>query len=116
MRAVTANPGLSFRHTIITEYITIDREKAKARLDSHIKHVERSGTRADGRYELTPEAEESFSDLKQTRKAITGLREALVSMRQYAVIFGDPARTRGELKRSIRQLDVNAGTLVTAYQ
>jgi hypothetical protein len=76
MRALTSHPGLAFRHTIITEFISIDREKAKAKLDSHIKHVERSGTRADGRYELTPEAEASFNDLKQTRRAITGSREA----------------------------------------
>jgi hypothetical protein len=116
MRVLTAHPGLSFRHTIVTEFITLDREKAKARLDSHIKHVERSGTRADGRYQLTPEAEASFNDLKQTRKAITGSREALVKMRQYAIIYGDPARTRGDLHRSLMQLDLNADTLVTAFQ
>jgi hypothetical protein len=116
MRALTAHPGLAFRHTIITEFISIDREKAKAKLDSHIKHVERSGTRADGRYELSPEAEASFNDLKQTRKAITGSREALVQIRQYAVIYGDPARTRAELQRSLKQLDVNADMLVSAFQ
>lgn len=115
-RALTAHPGLAFRHTIITEFVSIDREKAKAKLDSHIKHVERSGTRADGRYELTPEAEASFNDLKQTRRAITGSREALVKMRQYAVVYGDPARTGAELKRSLKQLDVNADTLVAAFQ
>ena len=116
MRALTAHPGLAFRHTIITEFISIDREKAKAKLDSHIKHVERSGTRADGRFELTPEAEASFNDLKQTRRAITGSRESLVKLRQYAVIYGNPARSRAELQRSIKQLDVNADTLVSAFQ
>lgn len=116
MRVLTAHPGLSFRHTIITEFVSIDREKAKATLDSHIKHVERSGTRADGRYELTPEAEASFNDLKQTRRAITGTREALVKMRQYAVVYGDPCRTRAELQLSLKQLDVNADTLVAAFQ
>jgi hypothetical protein len=116
MRALTAHPGLAFRHTIITEFISIDREKAKAKLDSHIKHVERSGTRADGWYELTPEAEASFTDLKQTRKAITGSREALVKLRQYAVVYGEPARSPAELRQSIKQLDVNADTLVSAFQ
>lgn len=116
MRALMAHPGLAFRHTIITEFISIDREKAKAKLDSHIKHVERSGTRADGRYELTPEAEASFNDLKQTRRAITGSREALVKLRQYAVVYGAPAHTRPELRASVKQLDVNADTLVSAFQ
>ena len=116
MRVLTAHPGLSFRHTIITEFVSIEREKAKATLDSHIKHVERSGTRADGRYELTPEAEASFNDLKQTRRAITGSREALVKMRQYAVVYGDPSRTRTELQRSLKQLEVNVDTLVAAFQ
>ncbi len=115
-RVLTAHPGLAFTHTIITEFITIDRQKAKAKLDSHVKHVERSGTRADGRYQLTPEAEASLTDLKETRRAITGSREALVKMRQYAVVYGDPARTRGELRRSLKQLDANADTLVTAFQ
>jgi len=116
MRALTAHPGLSFPHTIITEFVTIDREKAKARLDSRIKQVERSGTRADGRYELTPEGESSFNDLKETRRAITASREALVKMRQYAVVYGEPARTRCELKDSLKQLDNHADMLVTAFQ
>lgn len=116
MRALTAHPGLAFPHTIITEFITIDREKAKARLDSRIKHVERSGTRADGRYELTPEGESSFIDLKETRRAITASREALVKMRQYAVIYGKALRTRSELKESLKELDNNADLLVTAFQ
>ncbi len=116
MRVLTAHAGLAFRHTIITEFISIDREKAKATLDSHIKRVERSGTRADGRYELTPEAEASFNDLKQTRQAITGSREALVKMRQYAVLYGDAARSSAELQRSLKQLDANADTLVSAFQ
>lgn len=115
-RVLTAHPGLSFNHTIITEFITIDREKAKARLDARIKRVEHSGTRADGRYLLTPEAEASFNDLQQTRRAITGSREALVKMRQCAVVYGDPVRTRGELHRSLKQLDINVDTLITAFQ
>jgi hypothetical protein len=115
-RALTAHPGLAFPHTIITEFVTIDREKAKARLDSRIKQVERSGTRADGRYELTPEGESSFNDLKQTRRAITASRDALVKMRQYAVIYGEPARTRRELGNSLKQLDNHADMLVTAFQ
>ena len=116
MRALTAHPGLTFPHTVITEFVTIDREKAKARLDSRIKQVERSGTRADGRYELTPEGESSFNDLKETRRAITASREALVKMRQYAVIYGKPSRTRSELKESLNELDNHADLLVTAFQ
>jgi hypothetical protein len=116
MRALTAHPGLVFPHAIITEFVTIDREKAKARLDSRIKQVERSGTRADGRYELTPEGESSFNDLKETRRAITASREALVKMRQYAVVYGKASRTRSELKESLKELDNNADLLVTAFQ
>lgn len=37
-------------------------------------------------------------------------------MRQYAVIYGDPARTRADLQRSLKALDVNADTLVSAFQ
>src|SRR4030095_7541366 len=116
MRALTAHPGLAFPHTIITEFVTMDREKAKARLDSRIKQVERSGTRADGRYELTPEGESSFIDLKETRRAITASRDALVKMRQYAVVYGKASRTRSELKDSLKELDNHADVLVTAFQ
>lgn len=54
--------------------------------------------------------------LRQTRSAITGSREALVKLRQYVVIYGDPARTRAELQRSFKKLDENADTLVSAFQ
>src|SRR4029079_13595354 len=42
--------------------------------------------------------------------------EALVKLRQYAVVYGDPARTRSEVRASVKQLDVNADTLVSAFQ
>jgi hypothetical protein len=38
--------------------------------------------------------------LRQTRSAITGSHEALVKLRQYRVIYGDPARSCNDLLRN----------------
>jgi hypothetical protein len=47
---------------------------------------------------------------------ITGSREALIDSRFYAVIYAEPARTRGELRQSLDNLDKYCEQMVTAMQ
>ncbi|MCA1628547.1 MAG: hypothetical protein LC742_11380, partial [Acidobacteria bacterium] len=44
LRVMTANPNLTFRHTTIVEYVTLDQEKAKAHLKSQHKDLSRAQT------------------------------------------------------------------------
>jgi hypothetical protein len=116
LRALTHHPGLNFRHTIIAEFIYLDQRKAIKRLDRRIRQVRRTHIRADGRQRETPEARAARFDLESVRDHITGSREALVEARFYAVIYGEPARTRSELKASLRNLDQHCELMVTAMQ
>jgi hypothetical protein len=50
------------------------------------------------------------------RDHITGSREALVEARFYAIIYADPARTRGELRQSVSDLNQYCEQMVTAMQ
>jgi hypothetical protein len=116
LRALTLNPALNFRHTVVAEFVYLDQRKATKRLDRRIRQVRRSYTRADGRVKQSPEARAALLDLETVRDHVTGSREALIDVRFYAVIYAEPARTRGELKRSLDNLDRYCEQMVTAMQ
>lgn len=116
LRALTLNPALNFRHTVVAEFVYLDQRKATKRLDRRIRQVRRSYTRADGRVKQSPEARAALLDLETVRDHVTGSREALIDMRFYTVIFAEPARTRGELKQSLDSLDRYCERMVTAMQ
>ena len=115
-RALTAHRDLTFRHTLVAEFIYLDRRKAQKQIDKRIRQVKRTNNKADGRKGMTPEARAALTDLENVRDHITGSREALIQMRFYAIVYGDPARTRAELKDSLKRLDENCDQLVTAMQ
>ncbi len=115
-RALTAHRDLTFRHTLVAEFIYLDRRKAKKQIDKRIRQVKRTNNKADGRKNMTPEARASLTDLENVREHITGSREALIQMRFYALVYGEPARTRAQLKAALKQLDDNCDRVVTAMQ
>jgi hypothetical protein len=116
LRALTLNPALNFRHTVIAEFVYLDQRKATKRLDRRIRQVRRSHIRADGRVKQSPEARAALMDLETVRDHVTGSREALIDMRFYAVVFAEPVRTRGELRQSLDNLDRYCERMVTAMQ
>lgn len=116
LRALTLHPGLTFRHTLVAEFIHLDQRKAVKRLDRRIRQIRRTHIRADGRQRETPEAKAARLDLESVRDHITGSREALIEARFYAVIYGERARTRSELKSSLKNLDHYCEQMVTAMQ
>ena len=116
LRAITYHPGLTFRHTVVAELIYLDQRKAVKRLDRRIRQIRRTHIRADGRQRETPEARAARLDLEGVRDHIAGSREALIEARFYAVIYAEPARTRSELKASLKNLDQNCEQMVTAMQ
>ena len=50
MRVLTTNADLNFRHTIITEYVYLNQEKARKRLDKRIRQVSRANRRRPTRH------------------------------------------------------------------
>ncbi len=116
MRALTAHPALTFRHTLVAEFIYLDQRQAIKQLDRRMRAVKRTNNRADGRKHMSPEAKASLDDLEAVRAHVTGSPEALVQMRFYALVYGEPARTRSELQASLKTLDYNCEQLITAMQ
>ncbi|HKX33325.1 MAG TPA: hypothetical protein VJ302_36950 [Blastocatellia bacterium] len=119
LRAVIASPDLTFRHTVITEFVTLDKADAKKALRSRIKQVEiaRDGFKLSQRSGGSDhEATRALDDLNSVLYGIAGTNEALVRARMYAVNYGLPARTRGELETSLKELEDNNERLIRAFQ
>ncbi|MGB8507126.1 MAG: hypothetical protein WCD76_01860 [Pyrinomonadaceae bacterium] len=118
LRVMTANPNLAFRHTTVVEYITLDQERAKAHLKDQHKDLSRAQT-AVSRKSPTPadddpDAQAAQSDIKHLRAEIAGGRESLVEARAYVVVYGERARSRAELSRSVEGLDERCRHIVSA--
>lgn len=118
LRVMTANPSLTFRHTTVLEYITLDQEKAKTHLKSQHKDLSRAQT-AISRKSPTPadddpEAAAARDDIKNLRAEIAGGRESLIEARAYTIVYGERARNRAELRASIEALDERCRRVVTA--
>ncbi|MBA3442484.1 MAG: hypothetical protein H0T92_21725 [Pyrinomonadaceae bacterium] len=116
MRVLTAHPELTFKHTLVAEFVYLDQRRAIRRLDKRIRQVKRTNNRADGRKNMTPEAEASLNDVLAVRRHVAGTPEALVEMRFYVVLYGDAARTVSELKASLAALEENCEKVMAAMQ
>lgn len=113
MRVLSLNPELSFRHTIVTEYVYLDQDKARKRLDKRIRQVSRANrTGRHGSFE----GRKAITQLSNVREEITGDTQALVKARFYAVIYAEPATNKAELHRSLQNLDQYCEQLITAIR
>ena len=115
-RALTAHPGLTFRHTLVTEFIYLDKAAAKKQLRTRGRQVERTMVDSTGRPRKDHEANASLRDLDRVQEHIAGTNETLVQTRFYALVYGEPANTRSELKESLTLLDDRCEQIITALQ
>ncbi|PYP85837.1 MAG: hypothetical protein DMF61_14855 [Blastocatellia bacterium AA13] len=116
LRSLVLDSELSFRHTIVAEFVYPDQRKAVKLLDKRIRQVRRTRLRADGRVRETPEAHAAMADLQSVRSELTGEREAVVKARIYAVIYAPPARDEVELVESASLLNGYCEELVSAMR
>lgn len=118
LRAVLANPDLTFRHTIVTEFMTLDKAEAKSALQKRIKQVEvaKDGFKLSNRSNRDHDAEKALTDLDRVLYSVSGTNEALVKARMYAINYGRPARNRAELEASLKELEENDEMLIRALQ
>lgn len=115
-RLLTANPNLNFRHTIITEFLSLDERKAKGRLKSRIDHIDRTTNTLMGRKELRHDARAAKADLDNLLDHVEAGRETLIITRFYAIIYSEEARTREELVRSVKNLDLYCEQFIAAVR
>ena len=103
-RYLTADPRLTFRHTVVVDYVALDPEQAKKKLDKRVDQVRRTTRKADGRSRESAEAEKALADLRRVRAELANAGEALLQMRFTVLVYGDPAHTRDELRASLKVL------------
>lgn len=115
MRALIARPDLNFKHTLCTEYVYPEQRREVKKLDKRIGQVERSRVRFDGTMKDSPEAAEAMKALIPVRQAVTGTGEALIEARLYAIVYGQPARSKKELEASVEQLETSCEELIAAF-
>jgi hypothetical protein len=118
LRVMTANPNLVFRHTTVVEYITLDQEKAKARLRDQYKDLSRAQTAVARKSPAAgnddPEALAAQADIKHLREEMAGGRESLIEARVYVLVYGERARNRSELRESVKRLNEYCRHVVSA--
>ena len=118
MRVTTANPSLAFRHTTVVEYITLDQVKAKDQLKGQHKDLSRAQTATSRKSPMPldddPDAQAAQVDIKHLRAEIAGGRESLVEARAYVLVYGEKARNRSALRRSVEQLDERCRRVTSA--
>ncbi|MBS1807501.1 MAG: hypothetical protein JST84_04850 [Acidobacteria bacterium] len=105
MRVLTINGQLNFRHTIISESIFLDQEKAAKSMRTRARQIRRSSSSAKGGQRDDPESSMSYADVMQVRANLVGGNESLIKARFYVVIYGNPVNTKEELTAGRRSLD-----------
>jgi hypothetical protein len=80
----------TFRHVVITEFVSNDVGQSKHALDKRIRQLRISGRRLNGSFDLTAEARNSLDQLGMVRDAMTKPGSALTRMRISVLVYGNP--------------------------
>jgi hypothetical protein len=118
LRAALANPDLTFRHTLVCEFVTLDKFEAKRALGKRIKQVEvaKDGFKLSRRDRTDHDAEKALADLDRVLYDISGANETLANCRFYALVYGEKPRSHSELAYSLERLEDHCEKLICALQ
>jgi hypothetical protein len=118
LRAALANPDLTFRHTLVCEFVVLDKSEAKRALGKRIRQVEvaKDGFKLSRRDRPDHDAEKALADLDCVLYDISGTNEALVNCRFYAMVYGEKSRERPELASSLERLEDRCEKLICGLQ
>jgi hypothetical protein len=116
MRLLTARADLAFPHTICVEYIALDPAKAKKQLVKRADKVEEETQKADGRARRDHDARKALSDAEQLLAHISTGRDALVHCRFYALVYGEPVKTRADEAESLKLLEQRTEAIESAIK
>ncbi len=115
-RLLTARADLAFPHTLVVEYIALDRDEAKKQLARRARQVEQETRKADGGARRDHDARTALTDIDTVLAHIAASREALVQCRCYALVYGDPVKNPAEMKESLKLLERRAELLESALK
>ena len=116
LRGVINNPSITCRHTVIVEYITLDKEKSRAKLGSRMKRIRRASMKVSGVVKMSEEAERSYNEIRSVKEELTSPSETMVQMRFRVLVYGEPARTEEEKRASVKRLDEDCERILMAVR
>lgn len=108
MRHLIGHPGLTCRHTIITEFVKLSRDKAKARLRRRMKRIIKSNVSArTGQVKLNEDQERAYLDLKKVKTELASPTKMLTRVKVTILVYGTEAHSKREEIESVRELELN---------
>lgn len=119
MRALANNPNLSFRHSIITEYLKIDKTKAEAKYKKQVDKIDRKEDTASvtrGLIKVDRQDKRKKRELIDVQDEMTSSGKEPIQMRFYVTVYGRRAETQAQLEESVKELEQNCEELITCIK
>jgi hypothetical protein len=113
MRILSENPALSFRHTVVTEFIKLDKTKMEKELKNRLKRLKFTSTKPSGEVKFDEKKERIYHEIKSVQQQNTSSGKEVIQMRFYILCYGAPASTQSELAASVKELEKNCDELLS---
>lgn len=115
-RHLIGNPTLNFRHQIVTQFVCLDKQKAKDMIEGRMTKLEQVSTDVNGVVHMKAEARAAYVQLSSVDDQLTDPSENVVYARMFVIVYSDPATNQQELRASLRRLDDRCAEVVTAIR
>lgn len=116
MRYLTCRGDLNFPHTIVLDFVALERDASKKELKKKIKRIEASGNTFFGLKPLGEDAKVVREELTELLRQVEKGREKICKARINFIVFGGKARTRGELKEKCEILSERCEQIISAVR
>lgn len=116
LRSLANNPNLSFRHTIITEYLTIDKEKTEVKYKKAVGKIEEKEDTAHvtrGMVKFDRKDKRKKQDLIAVQDEMMSVGKNPIQMRFFVVVYGESSATQTELEESVKKLEANCEAVIS---
>jgi len=116
LRQIISDGTLAFRHSLATEFVTVDQTKARKKLDRRAKVLDWTANMARGGQRYTPEARQARSEIAEVRQELANSGHAIVRARMWVVVYGDPAHSREQLDASLATLETRVEDVISCIR
>ena len=119
VRALANNPNLSFRHSIITEYIKIDKSKVESKYKKQVEKIDKKETVSQetrGLIKVDREDRRKRKELIEAQDDLTSSGKEPILMRFYVVVYGKRAETQIEMEESVKELEKNCEEIIACIK
>jgi hypothetical protein len=108
MRGLSNNPNLNFRHSTITEYLTVDKDKTDKKYSKAIGKIEKKEDTQQvtrGLVKVSREDKRKKTEILSVQDEMTSNDALPLQMRFYVIVYGERADTQSEMEASVKLLE-----------